>query len=53
MQLGTLVSFHPTGGDPEAVRDYAQCLEATGCDSLEAPDTDTSPPESGCGFVGR
>ena len=37
MQLGVLVPFHATDGDPRAVRDYAQCLEATGYDFLEAP----------------
>jgi len=38
MQLGALVPFHDTGGDPDTVRDYAQALEAAGYDFLEAPD---------------
>jgi hypothetical protein len=37
MQLGVLVSFHATDGDPGTVRDCAHCLEATGYDLLEAP----------------
>ena len=38
MQLGALVPFGDTGGDPSVVRDYAQNLEAVGYDFLEAPD---------------
>jgi probable F420-dependent oxidoreductase len=38
MQLGALVPFGDTGGDPSLVRDYAQTLEAMGYDFLEAPD---------------
>jgi hypothetical protein len=38
MQLGALVPFHATGGDPDTMRDYALCLEASGYDFLEAPD---------------
>jgi hypothetical protein len=38
MQLGALVPFHDTGGDPNTVREYAQALEAAGYDFLEAPD---------------
>ena len=38
MQLGALVPFSDTGGDPATVRDYAQGLEALGYDFLEAPD---------------
>jgi hypothetical protein len=38
MQLGVLVPFHATDGDPDTVRDYAQCLKATAYDFLEAPD---------------
>jgi alkanesulfonate monooxygenase SsuD/methylene tetrahydromethanopterin reductase-like flavin-dependent oxidoreductase (luciferase family) len=38
MLLGALVPFHDTGGDPDTVREYAQALEATGYDFLEAPD---------------
>src|SRR3978361_1018613 len=38
MQLGHLVPFGDTGGDPSTVRDYAQGLEALGYDFLEAPD---------------
>ena len=38
MQLGALVPFHDTGGDPDTVREYAQALEAAGYDFLEAPD---------------
>ncbi len=38
MQLGALVPFNDTGGDPATVRDYAQGLEALGYDFLEAPD---------------
>jgi len=38
MQLGALVPFSDTGGDPSLVRDFAQTLEATGYDFLEAPD---------------
>ncbi len=38
MQLGALVPFTDTGGDPSLVRDFAQSLEALGYDFLEAPD---------------
>jgi probable F420-dependent oxidoreductase len=38
MQLGALVPFGDTGGDPSLVRDYAVNLEALGFDFLEAPD---------------
>jgi probable F420-dependent oxidoreductase len=38
MQLGALVPFTDTGGDPSLVRDFAQNLEALGYDFLEAPD---------------
>src|SRR5689334_9007215 len=38
MQLGALVPFTDTGGDPSLVRDFAQALEAMGYDFLEAPD---------------
>lgn len=38
MQLGALVPFSDTGGDPSLVRDFAQSLEAMGYDFLEAPD---------------
>ncbi|MDR3537115.1 MAG: TIGR03619 family F420-dependent LLM class oxidoreductase [Acetobacteraceae bacterium] len=38
MQLGALVPFNDTGGDPATVRDYALGLEALGYDFLEAPD---------------
>lgn len=38
MQLGALVPFGDTGGDPSLVRDYALSLEAMGYDFLEAPD---------------
>ena len=38
MELGALVPFGDTGGDPDTVRDYAQGLEAAGFDFLEAPD---------------
>jgi len=38
MQLGALVPFGDTGGDPSLVRDFAQNLEAMGYDFLEAPD---------------
>jgi probable F420-dependent oxidoreductase len=38
MQLGALVPFGDTGGDPSLVRDFAQNLEALGYDFLEAPD---------------
>jgi probable F420-dependent oxidoreductase len=38
MQLGALVPFTDTGGDPSLVRDFAQSLEAIGYDFLEAPD---------------
>jgi probable F420-dependent oxidoreductase len=38
MQLGALVPFKDTGGDPSLVRDFAQNLEAFGYDFLEAPD---------------
>jgi probable F420-dependent oxidoreductase len=38
MQLGALVPFHQTDGDPDTVREYAQALEAAGYDFLEAPD---------------
>jgi len=38
MQLGALVPFTDTGGDPSLVRDFALNLEALGYDFLEAPD---------------
>nr|WP_294519422.1 LLM class F420-dependent oxidoreductase [uncultured Rhodopila sp.] len=38
MQLGALVPFTDTGGEPSLVRDFAQTLEALGYDFLEAPD---------------
>jgi probable F420-dependent oxidoreductase len=38
MQLGALVPFNDTGGNPSVVRDFAQNLEAMGYDFLEAPD---------------
>src|SRR6195952_119325 len=38
MQLGALVPFNDTGGDPSLVRDFALTLEAMGYDFLEAPD---------------
>jgi probable F420-dependent oxidoreductase len=38
MQLGALVPFTDTGGDPSLVRDFAQTLETMGYDFLEAPD---------------
>ncbi|MFL5284407.1 MAG: LLM class F420-dependent oxidoreductase [Rhodopila sp.] len=38
MQLGALVPFTDTGGDPSLVRDFAQHLEAMGYDFLEASD---------------
>ena len=38
MQLGALVPFTDLGGEPAAVRDFAQGLEALGYDFLEAPD---------------
>ena len=38
MQLGALVPFTDTGGDPSLVRDFALSLEAMGYDFLEAPD---------------
>ncbi|WP_428539429.1 LLM class F420-dependent oxidoreductase [Rhodopila sp.] len=38
MQLGALVPFNDIGGDPAAVRDYGQNLEALDYDFLEAPD---------------
>src|ERR1700691_2257297 len=38
MQLGALVPFTDTGGDPSLVRDFAQSLEALDYDFLEAPD---------------
>ena len=38
MQLGVLVPFTDTGGEPSLVRDFAQSLEALGYDFLEAPD---------------
>src|ERR1700733_8396979 len=38
MQLGVLVPFGDTGGDPSLVRDFAQSLETIGYDFLEAPD---------------
>lgn len=38
LQLGALVPFGDTGGDPSVVRDYALGLEAMGYDFLEAPD---------------
>src|ERR1700687_2490087 len=38
MQLGALVPFTDTGGDPSLVRDFAQGLEVLGYDFLEAPD---------------
>ena len=38
MQLGALVPFTDTGGDPSLVRDFALQLETMGYDFLEAPD---------------
>jgi probable F420-dependent oxidoreductase len=38
MQLGALIPFTDTGGDPSLVRDFAQQLESMGYDFLEAPD---------------
>ena len=38
MQLGALIPLGDIGGDPAAVRDYAQTMEAMGYDFLEAPD---------------
>ncbi|HEX4171688.1 MAG TPA: TIGR03619 family F420-dependent LLM class oxidoreductase, partial [Acetobacteraceae bacterium] len=38
MQLGALIPLGDIGGEPSAVRDYAQALEAMGYDFLEAPD---------------
>ncbi|HVZ08271.1 LLM class F420-dependent oxidoreductase [Rhodopila sp.] len=38
MELGALVPFTDTGGDPSLVRDFAQTIEAVGYDFLEAPD---------------
>jgi probable F420-dependent oxidoreductase len=38
MQLGALIPLGDIGGDREAVRDYAQAIEAMGYDFLEAPD---------------
>jgi len=38
MQLGALIPLGDVGGDPVAVRDYAQAMEAMGYDFLEAPD---------------
>ncbi len=38
MQLGALVPFGDTGGDPSLVRDFALTLESIGYDFLEAPD---------------
>ena len=38
MQLGALIPFGDTGGDPSTVRDYAQGLEGLDYDFLEAPD---------------
>jgi probable F420-dependent oxidoreductase len=38
MELGTLLPLGDIGGDPSVVRDYAQQIEAIGCDFVEAPD---------------
>ncbi|MGD0105220.1 MAG: LLM class F420-dependent oxidoreductase [Rhodopila sp.] len=38
MQLGALVPFKDTGGDPSVVLEFAQGLEALGYDFLEVPD---------------
>lgn len=38
MELGALIPLGDIGGEPSAVRDYAQAVEAIGCDFLEAPD---------------
>jgi len=38
MQLGALVPFKDTGGDPAVVLEFAQGLEALGYDFLEVPD---------------
>ena len=46
MQLGALVPFTDTGGDPSLVRDFAQSLEAMGYDFLEAPDHVLGVPEA-------
>jgi hypothetical protein len=38
MQLGALIPLGDLGGQPAAVREYAQAMEAMGYDFLEAPD---------------
>ncbi|MBV9757976.1 MAG: LLM class F420-dependent oxidoreductase [Alphaproteobacteria bacterium] len=38
MQLGALIPMTELGGDPAAVRDFAQSMEGLGYDFLEAPD---------------
>src|ERR1700693_2867890 len=38
MELGALIPLGDIGGDPAAVRAYAQAVEAMGYDCLEAPD---------------
>ncbi len=38
MELGALIPMNVLGGDPAAVRDYAQAMESLGYDFLEVPD---------------
>ena len=38
MQIGALIPLGDVGGDPSAVRDYAQTMETMGYDFIEAPD---------------
>src|SRR5271167_4762682 len=52
MQLGTLLPLGDIGGDPAAVREYAQAAESIGYDFVEAPDhvlgaSEASAPEPG------
>jgi probable F420-dependent oxidoreductase len=46
MQLGALVPFGDTGGDPSVVKDYALGLEDLGYNFLEAPDHVLGSPEA-------
>ena len=57
MELGTLLPLGDIGGDPAAVREYAQTAEAIGHDFVEAPDrarrqrvsaASRAAPEPGC-----
>ena len=53
MQLGTLLPLGDIGGDPAAVREYAQTAEAIGYDFVEAPDHVLGANEASASEAGR